>query len=373
MPRILLLPNGGGEPNLIQLTMWPSILEKIGATVILAEAPSKRRGLSKKKKKKNVTAAHQTFDIVVSSYSSLEKSQSKLTEFGLNYSNAVFVSGKEWWKTKNMKDPFVMTPKPSTTTTTITKSSSTTASSSSSTSSSSTSGLKRSRDEETTKAHISQKKSKPTSSAGLQMLAPPIDNRCSQSNSTNNKFVILVYVKVDEECSTFIDACTSKSPEINGTLQQVGTRHFTVVKGISFAHANLLATQGLLACHSSSCGTGTTGVSQLLPATVEVDNWKRWGAGLYATPTATGKRELGRLLNWLSGLSFIASKQITPQDNLHMSLYRRRKGCDTETFKDGIARIRSDPTCKPRGRVRVLSIVLKELGVDYSNAVVLAH
>jgi hypothetical protein len=370
MPRILLLPNGGGEPNLIQLTMWPSILEKIGATVILAEAPSKRRGLSKKKKKKNVTAAHQTFDIVVSSYSSLEKSQSKLTEFGLNYYNAVFVSGKEWWKTKNMKDPFVMTPKPSTTTTTITKSSSTTASSSSSTSSSSTSGLKRSRDE---KAHISQKKSKPTSSAGLQMLAPPIDNRCSQSNSTNNNFVILVYVKVDEECSTFIDACTSKSPEINGTLQQVGTRHFTVVKGISFAHANLLATQGLLACHSSSCGTGTTGVSQLLPATVEVDNWKRWGAGLYATPTATGKRELGRLLNWLSGLSFIASKQITPQDNLHMSLYRRRKGCDTETFKDGIARIRSDPTCKPRGRVRVLSIVLKELGVDYSNAVVLAH
>ena len=110
-----------------------------------------------------------------------------------------------------------------------------------------------------------------------------------------------------------------------------------------------------------------------LPATVEVDNWKRWGAGLYATPTATGKRELGRLLNWLSGLSFIASKQITPQDNLHMSLYRRRKGCDTETFKDGIARIRSDPTCKPRGRVRVLSIVLKELGADYSNAVVLAH
>jgi len=357
MPRILLLPNGGGEPNLIQLTMWPSILEKIGATVILAEAPSKRRGLSKKKKKNVTAAAHQTlsFDIVVSSYSSLEKSQSKLTEFGLNYSNAVFVSGKEWWKTKNMKDPIAMTPKPS-----------------SSTSSSSTSGLKRSRDEETTKAHISQKKSKPTSSAGLQMLAPPIDNRCSQSNSTNNKFVILVYVQVDKECSTFIDACTSKSPEINGTLQQVGTRHFTVVKGISSAHANLLATQGLLACHSSLCGTGTD-VSQLLPATVEVDNWKRWGAGLYATPTATGKRELGRLLNWLSGLSFIASKQITPQDNLHMSLYRRRKGCDTETFKDGIARIRSDPTCKPRGRVRVLSIVLKELGVAYSNAVVLAH
>jgi len=235
MPRILLLPNGGGEPNLIQLTMWPSILEKIGATVILAEAPSKRRGLSKKKKKNVTAAAHQTFDIVVSSYSSLEKSQSKLTEFGLNYSNAVFVSGKEWWKTKNMKDPIAMTLKPSTTTTTITKSSSTTASSSSSTSSSSTSGLKRSRDEETTKAHISQKKSKPTSSAGLQMLAPPIDNRCSQSNSTNNNFVILVYVKVDEECSTFIDACTSTSPEINGTLQQVGTRHFTVVKGISSA------------------------------------------------------------------------------------------------------------------------------------------
>jgi len=144
MPRVLLLPNGGGEPNLIQLTMWPSILEKIGATVILAEAPSKRRGLSKKKKKNVTAAAHQTlsFDIVVSSYSSLEKSQSKLTEFGLNYSNAVFVSGKEWWKTKNMKDPIAMTLKPSTTTT-ITKSSSTTASSSSSTSSSSTSGLKR--------------------------------------------------------------------------------------------------------------------------------------------------------------------------------------------------------------------------------------
>ena len=94
-----------------------------------------------------------------------------------------------------------------------------------------------------------------------------------------------------------------------------------------------------------------------------------WPQVVVLSLTADAQRALKPLLDTLSNMISAVERP----DRLHMSLYRARSGTKEEkndavkTFKPAVGTVK-----RPHGMVRPTQIILKQMGADYSNCVVLA-
>ena len=203
----------------------------------------------------------------------------------------------------------------------------------------------------------------------LHLLNPFLNQRTKTQGGNN--YVIILKVDIDAETKNFIQHCEQEAPEINNARQMTNSLHFTIV-GKSIPKSKLIPRD--TADELIQSGFSSESISSFpknLPLVLELnENFMDWRAGLYCSLTRDSQNALVPLLNWCNGLKIGV---VVEKKELHMSLYRYAhvKGKVARNIYDaGVGRIRRKVGMK--GKVRVVSLCLKELGVGYEEVVVLA-
>ena len=163
-------------------------------------------------------------------------------------------------------------------------------------------------------------------------------------------FCLLLYVDPDHTLQKFIASCKDlSSSEFNKCLQFAGTEHFTM-----FNRKNLTYSEAMSIMYKHPKRDDTNMFS--LP-NMNLVGFTAWGKDGVFLATNTSISHLAARI--------IASFTWRIQNNLHLSLYRRR-GVVGKGFAEAQARtIKNKLRHKSKGSARGTVIVLKEMGKDY--------
>jgi len=169
-----------------------------------------------------------------------------------------------------------------------------------------------------------------------------------------NKYVLCLMIEPDDTFTRFYNKCKSLLPEnvVKQCSQWQGTEHFTLFKG------NLTRSQSQRVRFLSP---------PPLPVRLDLGPLKNWTSCLALATDRQGRRRIGRLLTDLVGLPTNSSSQ----DNLHLSLFRRR-GYDASKFRQHITDVRNGLSGGAYGTVKGVKIILKIVGAEYDDCRVIA-
>ena len=215
---------------------------------------------------------------------------------------------------------------------------------------------RRNSDTSTNSSSSSLKKRK--SNDGAKLLSINVVDQRTKSSASNKKYVVLAMIELGN--TDLINTCKSRCPEINDHMQFTSTLHISLMKAISRDSAERFADAVVKKNNEIP-----------LPQTCEMQlsKFNDWQSGLYVSLTNESTKELLPLLNWMEGLNL---GSVVGKNNAHISLYRYRgsKVGPRNVYNNAIENIRTGVNVE--GKVRIVKIILKELGVDYDNCIVLA-
>ena len=220
------------------------------------------------------------------------------------------------------------------------------------------SGKKRRNSDTSTNSSSSSLKKRKSNDGAKSLSINVVDQR-TKSSASNKKYVVLAMIELGN--TDLINTCKSRCPEITDHMQFTSTLHISLMKAISRDSAERFADAVVKKNNEIP-----------LPQTCEMQlsKFNDWQSGLYVSLTNESTKELLPLLNWMKGLNL---GSVVGKNNAHISLYRYRGskvGAPRNVYNNAIENIRTGVNVE--GKVRIVKIILKELGVDYDNCIVLA-